>query len=135
MKNVNELENQVDPLRAQRRRTAKIRHVPVTRHRRITEQFLKETLHRLVRRVSRDFTMHALNDACCHAFPILNVWPEPLGMKYQPGSIVWLNRFADRESRQEVPCSGIHLQRVPVPVDDNYGIRLLLLQQKVHGST
>ena len=57
-------------------------------------------------------------------------------MKYQPGSIVWLNRFADRESRQEVPCSGIHLQRVSSTGRRQfYGIRLLLLQQKVHGST
>jgi len=36
--------------------------------------------------------MHPLNDAGCDGLPVFDEWPQPLRMKYEPDSVVWLHR-------------------------------------------
>src|SRR5208282_1337166 len=81
-----------------RRRLVHIWNAPAGRYRRITEQLIKKTFHLFVRWRCDTRMMHPLNDARCDSVPILDEWAQPIGMKYEPHGVIWLQRIADRES-------------------------------------
>ena len=65
----------------------KIGHAPAARYARKAEQFIEETLQRLVCWIVSGFAMHPPNDACGDQFPVLNEGPQAFGIKDKTGAL------------------------------------------------
>lgn len=78
--------------------------------------------------------MHPLNDACFDTLPVFDETPQPVWMEYKAYTVVRRYRIAPAEESKKALCSSIHLQRVPISVHDEYGIRLMLRHEKLHGA-
>src|SRR5262245_30512236 len=78
--------------------------------------------------------MHPPNNARRDQFPIFDERPQPLRLEYEANSIVRRSRIAAGKQAKKALCASIHLQGVPVLIQDEYGIGLKLRHEKLHGT-
>src|SRR5438046_1586719 len=78
--------------------------------------------------------MYPPDDVCGDQFPILDEGPQPLGIEYKADSVVRRPRIAAGKESKKALCPSIHLQGVPMPIQNEDGIRFKLRDEKLHGA-
>jgi hypothetical protein len=113
--------------------SVEVEPAPVTRHARIGQQLVEQSMCLRVGQAAQDVAVKPLDQRGRHGFPVDDVGPEPLrveheahGVEPQLGRRGWIE-----EELYQTRGAAVPLQDVPVAVDQDRRVRLLLAEHEL----